>query len=339
MASRQKSSPVREGAKALQPLGLVALVGVVGTVTLLGGCGSGSSFSNNTEPSPFVPVPIASGPTPTPTPTPSGSPGTGSPTPTPSGSASPTPTPDPNSLRLTQALDLIKDNDAATLTAMAVGPGDRWAVAYNIAGAAATDPTTFGYYLPTDAPMGLKTALDSLIATSPNARIRSITLGTGDTWLITYNTSSDAFTEYQEQGIDPNMRQRLVSLRLNQNVNINAAVIGADPAAWALTANQNGYFSQNLPTGLEDTLRGFSADASVTVNDIALGGDGAFAVVYNNNQISGSAAGLANFVNGAAGPIRTNNYTINGIGLGQTGGYAVVYNNKDYAASGITRSR
>jgi hypothetical protein len=242
-------------------------------------------------------------------------------------------------MRLTQALDLIRNNDAATVTALAVGPGDRWAVAYNIAGEAATDPTTFGYYLPTDAPMGLKTALDGLLASAPNARIRSITLGAGDTWLITYNTNSDVFTEYQEQGIDPNMRERLLTLRLNQNVNINSAVIGADPAVWALVANQNGYYSQNLPVGLEDALRGFSGDTSVTVNDIALGADGAFAVVYNNNQISGSASGLVNFVNGAAGPIRTNNYTINGIGLGQAGGHAVVYNNKDYNSAGITRAR
>jgi hypothetical protein len=345
MASRLKSSPVREGAKALQPLGLVALVGIVGTVTLLGGCGSGSSYSNNTEPSPLIPVPVASGVTPTPTPTPSGSPGTGSPGPSPSGSASPTPTPtatptpDPNNLRLTQALDLIRANTSASVTALALGPDDRWAVAYNIAGATPTDPVTFGYYLPAGAPAGLRTALEGLKASTPSAQIRSITLGTGNTWLMTYNGTSNAYTDYQEQDIDVNMRARLISLRLNQNITVKAAAIGADPATWAMVVNQNGYYSQNLPAELETLLNTYPTNAAITVDDIALGSDNTYAVVYNNNQIAGNATALVNFVNNSAGPIRTNNSAINGIALGLAGSYAVVYNNNQYSSSGTTRSR
>jgi hypothetical protein len=339
MASRLKSSQVREGAKALQPLALVALIGIVGTVALLGGCGGGSNSSGNTEPTPIVPSPITSGspsPTPsggvTPTPTPTSS---SSPTPTPSGSTSPTPspTPTPSMLTLTQALDALKSNAKATINAFALGPDNGWAVVYTIAADDTTTPptpATTGYYIPIDAPESLRTALNELLGAS--ARIRSITLGAGDVWLITYNQASDGYTQHRENNIDANMFSRLVNLQLNQNVNINSAIIGANPATWALIVNQNLNYSQGLPAGLQTQLDTFAANANITVNYVALGADNTYAVAYNTNQILGTATGLVNAVNGQ-------NFTLTGIGLGLAGSYAATYNQNQYLAAGTTRSR
>lgn len=349
MASRLKSSKVREGAKALQPLALVALVGIVGTVTMLGGCGGGNNFNNNSTPSPFVPNPVSPSPgatvVPTPsggvTPTPSGgvtpTPSGGvTPTPTPTASAgSPTPTPTatptPNTLTLMQALDKIKADAGATVTALALAPDNRWAVAFSTT---ATDITPAGnsYYLPPDAPPTLKNALDGIIAGS--GRINSITLGAGDVWLVTYNQSSDSFTEYKQNGIDAGMLAQLINLRLNQNVNVTSAVIGSDPSFWALVVNQNGYYnSPNLPDALKTQLNTLASNNSATINYIALGADNTYAVVYNRNQVAGNATDLMSAINSAGAT------TINGIGLGTAGSYAVVYNSNQYKASGLTRSR
>ena len=346
MASRLKSSQVRNGAKALQPLALVAFVGIVGTVTLLGGCGGSNSFSNNNGSSPFVPIPVASsgsGATPTPTPTASGSSSassTPSPTPTPSGGASPTPTPSPtptiSALTLTQALDALKANAGATITALALGPDDGWAVAYKVAAVPATAttpavPAFSSYYIPVNAPASLRNALDGLIASS--ARIKSITLGAGDVWLITYNQASDSYTDYLQNGIDANMLSRLISLRLNQNVIVKSAIIGSNPSTWSLIVNQNLNYSQNLPAGLQTQLNTFASNGSITIDHVALGGDNtSYAVSYNTNQIVGTASGLVNAVNGQG-------FSITGIGLGLTSDYVVTYNQNQYIASGTTRSR
>ena len=347
MASRLKSSQVRQGAKALQPLALVAFVGIVGTVTLLGGCGGSNSFNNTTPPSAFVPVPIGSsgsGATPTPTPTPSGSSGSGAtptptPTPTPSGGATPSPTPSPtptiSALTLTQALDALKANAGATITALALGPDDGWAVTYSVAAIPATGttpavPAFSSYYVPVNAPASLRTALDGL--TASKASIRSITLGAGNVWLITYNQASSSYTDYLQNGIDANMLSRLISLRLNQNVIVKSAVIGSDPSVWALIVNQNLNYSQNLPAGLQTQLNTFASNGSITIDHAALGADGTYAVSYNTNQIIGTASGLVNAVNGKG-------FTISGIGLGLAGDYVVTYNQNQYLSSGTTRSR
>ncbi len=347
MASRLKSSQVRKGAKALQPLALVAFVGIIGTVTLLGGCGGTNSFSNNNGPSPFVPVPVGSsgsGATPTPTPTPSGSSGSGAtptptPTPTPSGGASPTPTPSPtptlSALTLTQALDALKANAGATITTLALGPDDGWAVAYTVAAIPATGttpavPMAYGYYVPVNAPASLRTALDGLVASKAN--IRSITLGTGDVWLITYSQASSGYTDYLQNGINATMLSRLISLRLNQNVIVKSAIIGADSSVWALIVNQNLNYSQGLPAGLQTQLNTFASNGSITIDHIALGADKTYAVSFNINQIVGTASGLVNTANGKG-------FTISGIGLGLAGDYVVTYNQNQYLSSGTTRSR
>lgn len=236
-------------------------------------------------------------------------------------------------LTLTQALDVLKTRAGTTISALALAPDNRWAVTYSVAGNNTTTPptpTTYGYYIPFDAPASLRTALDSLVAS--RVRIRSITLGAGDVWLVTYNGVSDSYTDYMYNGINTNMLSQLISLRLNQNINVKSAVIGSDPAVWALIVNQNLNYSQGIPAGLATLLNGYATNTSITVDHIALGADNTYAVTYNNNQIAGNASGLVNAVNNQG-------FTINGIGLGQAGAYAVTYNNNQSLVSGATRSR
>jgi hypothetical protein len=238
-------------------------------------------------------------------------------------------------LTLTQALDAIRGNAAATVSAFALAPDNRWAVTYTIAGNDTTTPPTptrYAYYIPIDAPQSLRTALDTLVAPGANARIRSIALGAGDTWLITYNQASDSYTDYVYNGIDSNLLSQLISLRLNQNINVKSAVIGANPAVWALIVNQNLNYSQGIPAGFATLLNGYATNPAITIDDIALGADNTYAVTFNNNQIAGNASGLVNAVNGQ-------NFNVIGIGLGQAGTYAAIYNNNQSVVSGATRSR
>ncbi|MES2463750.1 MAG: hypothetical protein V4671_24540 [Armatimonadota bacterium] len=362
MSRRFNPSSVRESARALQPLCLVGLVGIVGTVTLLGGCGGGGSSDDPTPTptptqSPIVGTPTptptpsgSTGPNPTPTPTPTGSGGpsptptpTRTPTPTPTPSPTPTPTPSPtptppaNSLRLDAELTRLQNISAVTVAVVALAPDDRWLLAYDDTPLNTIDATKVSY--PADAPVSLRNKLAEISANG--GRVRAAALGTGDTWLVIFNEASNNYTQFEYNNIDASMATRLNTLYNSRNYNVNSVAIGADNNTWVITANQNDYFSRNIPTGLSQRLNSLSSNGSNTILDVALGVNNSWAVIYNNNDISagGISDTLFNFVNNTTGTIQAQDRPVNTIALGQNStSYALVYSSNVPFVGTLTRA-
>ncbi len=360
MTPRSKFVSVREGARALKPLLFVGLIGTVGTVTLLGGCGSGGGADTEPTPTPtLIPTPIVTptptptpsggtggsptptptptgsgGPTPTPTPTPSPTP---SPSPTPTPSPSPTPTPPANSLKLDAELQRLQNNSGAVVSVVALAPDDRWLLAYDDTPLDTIDASKTSY--PADAPVSLRNKLAEIRAN--RGRIRAAALGTGDTWLVIFNEASTVYTQFEYNNIDSALVSRLTSLFNARNVNVTSVAIGANNSTWVITVNQNGFFRNNIPTAMNTQLTALSNNSSATVSDVALGAGGSWAIIYNNNKIlaSGINTGLFDFVNRTTGTIQTGNLPVNTIALGQfTSSFALVYRNNVPYVGTLTRA-
>ncbi len=219
----------------------------------------------------------------------------------------------------------------------ALASDDRWVLAYDDTPATTNDATKFSF--PADAPVTLRNKLAEISANG--GRVRAAALGTGDTWVLTFNQASPSYTQFEYNNIDAAMVNRLTNLYNARNVNVNSIAIGADRSSWVMTVNQNGFYNGSIPAGLTQQLTALSNNGSATVTDVALSANNSWAVIYNNNDIvaSGINDTLFNFVNSSTGTIQTGNSTVNTIALGQSiNSYALVYRNNVPFIGTLTRA-
>jgi hypothetical protein len=363
MRSRSNMTSFRQGLQALKPLALVAATGIVGTVTLLGGCGGGGGSdpdptptvqpstipttsptptpSGSTSPTPTpsgstgpTPTPTPTGPTPTPTPT-----RTPTPTPTPIVTPTPTPTPPVGSSKLDTELQRLSGISAAVVSVVALAPDDRWLVAYDDTPLDSTDGSKVTY--PADAPVTLRNKLAEIKANG--GQIRAAALGTGDIWVVAFTEDSTFYTQFEYNGIASGMLSRLNSLVATGNANVNALAIGPDPNTWVITLTTKQSYYNSIPSNLQTQLSALANNATVSsISDVVIGTGNSWAVIYNNNKIAASNIdnNLFDFINNTSRTIQVNNYTVNAIALGQfSTSYAMVYRNNVPFVGTLTRSR